>query len=39
MFVAFDGRKWANALFSQTKQGFAPFSKLIKEMPLFYNLI
>ena len=33
------GPKWANALFAQNIQHYAPFSKLIREMPLFCNLI
>ena len=33
------GPKWANALFLQKNQCFAPFSKLIREMLLFWNLI
>ena len=31
--------KWANALFAQKFQVFAPFPKLIREMPLFCNSI
>ena len=30
---------WANALFAQIIQPFVPFSKLIREMPLKYELI
>ena len=33
------GRKWANAPFKKQIQHFAPFPKLIKEMPLFWNSI
>ena len=32
-------RKWANAHFKKTIQHFAPLSKLIREMPLFWNSI
>ena len=31
--------KWANAIFVQKNQRFAPYLKLIKEMPLFWNSI
>ena len=37
--LLFLGRKWANALFVQKNQRFVPFSKLIREMPLKYELI
>ena len=33
------GRKWANAPFKKTIQHFVPFSKLIREMPIFWNSI
>ena len=37
--LVFLGRKWANALLVQKNQRFAPFSKLIREMPHKYELI
>ena len=39
MATYFLRRKWANVLFVQKNQRSAPFSKLIRKMPLFWNAI